>query len=120
MNAYKILRLITAPLVSNKAYADIVPLNAIAPYIRYAQIGGKLLTTVCNSSHIDAMVPLVQIDVHAEKGEQRELLMVAVDNAIKQYNSSNAGALILTEAPVLMYDSETKTHKAVFTYQIKE
>ena len=118
MSTYKILRSVLST-VTPKVYADIVSLDAKAPYIRYAQIGGKVQNTVCNTSHIDAIVPLVQIDLHAHDGAQREQMLISLDGAIKHYNDTNNGILSLFEAPVLEYDGDAKTFKAIFTYQVK-
>ena len=118
MSTYKILRSVLST-VTPKVYADIVSLDAKAPYIRYSQIGGKVQNTVCNTSHIDAIVPLVQVDLHAPDGAQREQMLISLDVAIKHYNATNKGILSLYEAPVLEYDSDTKTFKAILTYQIK-
>ena len=118
MSTYKILRSVLST-VTPKVYADIVSLDAKAPYIRYAQIGGKVKNTVCNTSHIDAIVPLVQVDLHAPDGAQREQMLISLDGAIKHYNATKKGILSLFEAPVLEYDSVTKTFKAILTYQVK-
>ena len=118
MSTYKILRSVLST-VTPKVYADIVSLDTKAPYIRYSQIGGKVQNTVCNTSHINAIVPLVQIDLHAANVAQREQMLISLDGAIKHYNDTNNGILSLFEAPVLEYDGDTKTFKAIFTYQIK-
>ena len=118
MSTYKILRSVLST-VTPKVYADIVSLDTKAPYIRYAQIGGKVQNTVCNTSHIDAIVPLVQIDLHASDVAQREQMLISLNSAIKHYNATNKGILSLFEAPVLEYDSDTKTFKAILTYQVK-
>ena len=118
MSTYKILRSVLST-VTPKVYADIVSLDTKAPYIRYSQIGGKVQNTVCNTSHINAIVPLVQIDLHAANVAQREQMLISLDGAIKHYNDTNNGILSLFEAPVLEYDGDSKTFKAIFTYQVK-
>ena len=118
MNTYKILRS-TLSKVTSKTYADTVPLDAKAPYIRYAQIGGKVQNTVCKTSHISAIVPLAQVDIHAPDGAQREQMLLDLDREIQSYNANNIGVLSLSEAPVLEYDDETKTYKAMLTYKVK-
>ena len=118
MSTYKLLRSVLAQ-VNSKAYGDIVPLNAKAPYIRYSQIGGKVRNTVCKTSHIDGIVPLIQVDLHAESMEQRDSMLVSLDAAVKHYNDTNNGVFSLFEAPVVTYDDDTNTYKAILTYQIK-
>lgn len=120
MSVYIALNAFLSPLVSGKAYADVVPNGTQAPYLKFRQIGGRIRNTNCKTTSARrGEVPLIQIDVHGKNAVERDAILQAIDAAINANLQNNATPRLQTfDHPELDYDENTKTYWAMLTYQV--